>query len=213
MIQQLHGEETVLPVQASTSHGHVPVPRSAYYVPLVRTMMDESAGTSSGSAFVFASSAPGEGVSVVIETIAKELASTSGEKVLIAMSNAIGNFTPVYSHLSDEPVIREGNGVFRLRPPSSPDTATRVERFALLRQLTQLFPFVLVDAPALAVSAEALEFGARSRGIVLVSAAGQVRRNRLLQTRRMIEAAGVSLLGCALNRRTYPIPDFIYKRL
>jgi Mrp family chromosome partitioning ATPase len=213
MIQHVQVEETAHAAPPKSVNGLAAAPRSAFYLPLVRTLMDEYEGTTAGAAFVFTSASPGEGVSVVIETIARELASTSGQKVLIAMTGAIGNFVPEYGHAPEEPVIREGNGVFRLRLPTSADTASRVERFELLRELTQLFPFVLLDAPALAVSAEALEFGARSQGVVLVSAAGQVRRNRLLQTKRMIEVAGVSLLGCALNRRTYPIPDFLYKRL
>lgn len=188
-------------------------PASGFYLPLVRTLMEEYGKAEFGASFVFTSTAPREGVSMVITTIAKELAATSGEKVLIAMTSAIGNFAPVPGVEPAEPVIREGNGVFRLSPPQSPNHATRVERFELLRQLTSLFPFVLIDSPALSVSTEALEFGARSHGVVLVSAAGQVRRNRLLQAKRMIDVAGVPLLGCALNRRTYPIPDFLYKRL
>jgi hypothetical protein len=188
-------------------------PASGFYLPLVRTLMEEYGKAEFGASFVFTSTAPREGVSLVVTTLAKELAATSGEKVLIAMTSAIGNFAPVHGVEPAEPVIREGNGVFRLSPPQSANHATRVERFELLRQLTSLFPFVLIDSPALSVSTEALEFGALSHGVVLVSAAGLVRRNRLLQAKRMIDFAGVPLLGCALNRRTYPIPDFLYKRL
>jgi hypothetical protein len=187
--------------------------QSGFYVPLVRSLMEEREKAFSGASFVFTSSTPREGVSVVVDRIARELAAVSGEKVLIAMTAAIGNFAPSAEPDAHEPVLREGDGVFRLAPPRSANSATRVERFELLRQLTRLFSFVLIDAPALSVSSEALEFGARSQGIVLVAAAGRVRRNRLLQTKRMIDVAGAPLLGCALNRRTYPIPDFLYKRL
>lgn len=186
---------------------------SGFYFPLVRTLVAEAEKAISGATFVFTSLSPREGVSVVVGTIAQELAAVTGEKVLIAMTDAIGNFAPLPGPDPQNPVIREANGVFRLRPPQSANSASRVERFELLRQLTELFPFVLVDAPALSVSAEALEFGACSQGIVLVAAAGKVRRNRLLQTKRMIEVSGTPLLGCALNRRTYPIPNFLYKRL
>lgn len=213
MIQQLPAEEAPSAAQPGPVNGYQGATSDGFYVPLIRTLMDEGDGATSGQSFVFTSTSPGEGVSAVVETIAKELASSSGEKVLIAMTGAIDNFIPVPGQLAVEPVVREANGVYRLRPPTSGGTATRVERFELLRQLTQLFPYVLIDAPALTVSAEALEFGVKSQGIVLVSAAGQIRRNRLLRTKRMIEVANVPLLGCALNRRTYPIPDFLYKRL
>jgi len=213
MIQQLPADEFHHPPQPDAVSWNVGSRSSGFYLPLVRTLMQEFDGTPSGQSFVFTSTSPGEGVSVVIARIAQELASTSGEKVLIAMTGAIDNFVPDPGELAEEPVIRESNGVFRLRAPTTDGTATRVERFELLRQLTQLFPYVLIDAPALAVSAEALQFGVKSQGIVLVSASGQIRRNRLLQTKTLIEIANVPLLGCALNRRTYPIPDFLYKRL
>ncbi len=204
---------TIRQVEVKSDAPKVASSEAGFYFPLVRTLVAEAEKVSSGATFVFTSSSPREGVSVVAGTIAQELSAVTGEKVLIAMADAIGNFAPLPGPEPQNPVIREGNGVFRLRPPQSANCASRVERFELLRQLTELFPFVLVDAAALSVSAEALEFGARSQGIVLVAAAGKVRRNRLLQTKRMIEVSGAPLLGCALNRRTYPIPNFLYKRL
>lgn len=205
--------ETMRPFEARAGAAPVATPDSGFYFPLVRTLVAEYEKAKLGATFVFTSSTAREGVSVVVGTIAKELAAETGEKVLIAMTDAIGNFAPMPGPEPQNPVIRESDGVFRLRPPQSANCASRVERFELLRQLTELFPFVLVDAPALSASAEALEFGARSQGIVLVAAAGKIRRNRLLQTKRMIEVSGAPLLGCALNRRTYPIPNFLYKRL
>ena len=206
---------TLRPVDVKSGAPNVASSEAGFYFPLVRTLVAETEKASSGATFVFTSSSPREGVSVVVGKIAVELAAVTGEKVLIAMTDTIGNFAPGPGTGPEpqNPVIREANGVFRLRPPQSANCASRVERFELLRQLTALFPYVLVDAPALSVSAEALEFGARSQGIVLVAAAGKVRRNRLLQTKRMIEVSGAPLLGCALNRRTYPIPNFLYKRL
>jgi Mrp family chromosome partitioning ATPase len=215
MINHVMGTEfeATLPGATPFPAGSTGKSSSGFYIPLVRTLIEEYEKASLGAAFVFTSTAPREGVSVVVANVARELAATTGEKVLIALTSAIGNFAPAQGEVAPEPVIREGNGVFRLRQPSSANSATRVERFELLYQLTRLFPFVLIDAPALTVSAEALEFGARSQGVVLVSAAGQVRRNRLLQTKLLIEFSGAPLLGCALNRRTYPIPNFLYKRL
>ena len=196
-----------LPVHAVGS------PEPGFYLPLVQSFLYESEKTDLGAVFVFTSTSPREGVSFVTAAVGRELAALTGEKVLVAASRAIGNFAPVPGTDSSEPVIREGNNVFHLRPPQSPNGASRVEKFELLGQLNKLFRFVLVDSPALSVSAEALEYGVCSQGIVLVAAAGQVHRSRLVRAKGMIEAAGVPLLGCALNRRTYPIPGFLYKRL
>ena len=184
-----------------------------YFVPLVRKLMEESQSGESSGAFVFTAANPREGVSVVTGAVARELAAVSGERVLLADANAIVNFETAADPEASEPVIHEGNGVFRLRPPVSLNSSSREEKSFLLEQLKDLFTFVLIDCPALSVSTEALELGSRSRGIILVATSGKVRRSRLLSAKGMIEASGVPLVGCALNRRTYPIPNFLYRRL
>lgn len=188
-------------------------PEPGFYVPIVRKFIYESEQADGGAAFVFTSANSREGVSVVTAAVARELAALSGEKVFIAESRAIGNFAPSPASESGSPVVHEGGGVYRLSASESSPVASRIERFELLRQLKRLFPFVLIDCPSLSVSAESLEFAAKARGIVLVAAAGRVRRTRLLQAKTLIEISGVPLLGCALNRRTYPVPKFIYNRL
>ncbi len=213
MMDEMNRSESERAAGASRFAGIAGKMERGFYVPLVRKLMEERETAKDGAAFVFTAVGPGEGVSVVTGTVARELASESGEKVLIAEANAIGNFAPAQSSEFREPVMREGNGIYRLRPATSFNSASRAQRFDLLNQLKLLFAFVLIDCPALSVSTEALEFGARSQGLVLVAAAGQVRRSRLLQAKRIIEVSGVPLLGCALNRRTYPIPEFLYRRL
>lgn len=188
-------------------------PEPGFYVPLVQTFLDIAEREDANVAFVFTASSAREGVSYVIGAVARELAAVTGEKVLVADASAIGNFAPRHDVEPSEPVLREGNGVYRLRPPQSPNGATRIERFTLLRQLKALFPFVLIDAPALDASSEAIEFAAREKGLVLVVGAGSAQRSRLVRAKGMVEAAGVDLLGCVVNRRTYPIPDFLYRRL
>ena len=184
-----------------------------FFIPIVRKFMHESEQVNGGAAFVFTSSDPKEGVSVVIAAVARELAAVSGEKVFVAESTALGNLPPSLAPKSWSPIVHEGGGVYRLRLAEFAQVTSRIDRFDLLGQLKHLFPFVLVDCPALSTSAEALEFGVKSRGIVLVAAAGRVRRSRLLQSQTLINVSGVPLLGCALNRRTYPIPEFLFKRL
>ena len=213
MMGEMNRNESERAAGASGFAGIAGKMERGFYVPLVRKLMEERETAKDGAAFVFTAVGPGEGVSVVTGTVARELASESGEKVLIAEASAIGNFAPAQGSEFREPVMREGSGIYRLRPATSFNSASRAQRFDLLNQLKLLFAFVLIDCPALSVSTEALEFGARSQGLVLVAAAGQVRRSRLLQAKRIIEVSGVPLLGCALNRRTYPIPEFLYRRL
>lgn len=186
-------------------------PESGFFLPLIRKLMEESQTAENGATFVFTSAIPKEGVSFVTAAVAGELAALSGKKVLIAESRAIRFYVPAPQ--VHEPVVNEGRGVYRMGSPAAPQDIPPVQRFDILQQLKKLFPFILIDCPALSASSEALEFGQKSNGIVLIAAAGLARRNGLLRAKRLIDVSGIPILGCALNRRTYPIPDFIYKRL
>jgi Mrp family chromosome partitioning ATPase len=50
-------------------------------------------------------------------------------------------------------------------------------------------------------------------GVILVSEANKTRRGQILQAERAIETAQGKLLGHVLNKRTYPVPEWIYRRL
>ncbi len=82
-----------------------------------------------------------------------------------------------------------------------------------LSELRAEFDFVLMDAPALSVSSDAVILGGLSDGIVLVIASNDTRRDSARTAKRILEDAKVSILGAVLNKRTYPIPAAIYRRL
>ena len=71
---------TFRPVQVKSDAPKVASPEAGFYFPLVRTLAAEAEKASSGATFVFTSSSPREGVSVVVGTIARELAAVTGEK-------------------------------------------------------------------------------------------------------------------------------------
>ena len=50
-------------------------------------------------------------------------------------------------------------------------------------------------------------------GIVIVVEAGQSRRDEILNAQRTIENAGGNFLGFVLNKRRYPVPEWLYRRL
>jgi Mrp family chromosome partitioning ATPase len=198
---------------ATRSLSSVPPPHpGGFYLPLVGKLAAQAENGDTGAAFVFTSASPREGVSTVAHAAACELSAATGEKVLLADSRHINCFAPTGA-AAHGPVASEGNGVYRLRASVPAPGAAAVPRFELLAQLQHMFPYVLIDCPAMESSAEALEYATRSSGIVLVAAAGVVRRSRLLQARRAIELSRVPLLGCALNQRTYPIPEFLFRWL
>ena len=83
-------------------------------------------------------------------------------------------------------------------------------RFA---ELAKEFDFVLVDTPAIKSSVDASLIGQLTDGAVLVVAAEETRKNTAEDARRAFETANIPIFGAVLNKRTYPIPDALYRRI
>lgn len=84
------------------------------------------------------------------------------------------------------------------------------ERFEELRRE---FHYVLVDAPPLSHYSDAVVLGKIADGLVLVVEANTTRREAALGISEHLRAAHVNVLGAVLNKRTFPIPDRLYRRL
>ncbi len=83
-------------------------------------------------------------------------------------------------------------------------------RFAELRKR---FDFLLVDAPAMTCFHDALTIGHISDGVVLVIASNSTRREAARAAKQNFIDAKVPIIGAILNKRTYPIPESLYRRL
>lgn len=83
-------------------------------------------------------------------------------------------------------------------------------RFAELRKE---FDFVIVDAPPMTPYSDAISLGKQSDGVVLVVEANQTRREAAVAAADSLRAAQVAILGAVLNKRTFPIPEILYRRL
>lgn len=84
------------------------------------------------------------------------------------------------------------------------------ERIAELRST---FDYLLIDAPPLNSCADAMVFGRLADGIVLVLEANATRREAALRVMESLQATRIPVLGAVLNKRTFPIPSALYKRL
>jgi Mrp family chromosome partitioning ATPase len=82
-----------------------------------------------------------------------------------------------------------------------------------LTELRAEFDFVLIDAPALSAASDALSLSGISDGVVLVLQASASRRQAARRAIQELQGNNAKVLGAVLNRRTFPIPDSIYKRL
>ncbi len=82
-----------------------------------------------------------------------------------------------------------------------------------LDELRNEFRFVLIDTPPLTHAADAVTMGQLTHGVVLVLEAASTRRESAQMATATLRSAKVPILGAVLNKRTFPIPDAIYKRI
>ncbi|MFH1313602.1 MAG: CpsD/CapB family tyrosine-protein kinase [Candidatus Eisenbacteria bacterium] len=96
------------------------------------------------------------------------------------------------------------------------DTLTSYDEGDLEKFVTALrekFDYVLVDSAPVGVNPESVALCDKVDAVVLVVKHGKTRREVVMRTREIIERAGGKLLGVVFNKRTFPIPDFVYRRL
>jgi protein-tyrosine kinase len=92
----------------------------------------------------------------------------------------------------------------------SPSPAQLRSRLAELRHE---FDYLLIDTPPINSHADAVLIGQLVDGIVLVVGSNSTRREPARIARERLDAARVPVLGAVLNRRTYPIPEVLYRIL
>ncbi len=82
-----------------------------------------------------------------------------------------------------------------------------------LRELRLEFDFTIVHGPPAALCSDAALLGYLSDGVVLVLEANATRRAAAQRAVQMLQATNARLLGSVLSKRTFPIPEGIYRRL
>jgi len=95
----------------------------------------------------------------------------------------------------------------------SPNLLSSERLKARVLELRKEFDFVIVDAPPLTRYPDAIALGQVSDGIVLILEANSTRREAALAAMEGLRSSGIKIIGAVLNKRTFPIPEKIYRRL
>lgn len=82
-----------------------------------------------------------------------------------------------------------------------------------LVELRTAFDHILIDAAPLNACNDAVSLGGLSDGVVLMLKANSSRREIARRALQELQSANVRVLGAVLNRRTFPIPEALYKWL
>jgi Mrp family chromosome partitioning ATPase len=97
--------------------------------------------------------------------------------------------------------------------PDSPNFLNSDRLKARFEELRAEFDYLLVDAPSLTRYADATALGRLTDGLVLVLEANATRKEAALTVMENLRAAHIQVLGAVLNKRTFPIPESLYRRL
>ncbi len=182
---------------------------------------------------VFASIDHGDGCSRICAQVSKTLASSVAGSVCIVDGNlrssllpdlfGVGNHRGLTDALSQEDPVR--SFAQRVRPDNlwllscgslAANSPTLLKSDRLKARLTELraeFDHVVIDAPPLNQYADSLALGQLADGIVLVLEANSTRREAARKVTEGLRNARVPILGAVLNKRTFPIPEVLYRKL
>lgn len=213
----------------------LPAPKAAlertekkYYDQLIQSVFEpECADAGSHSIVAISSVSAGAGASFVTREIGLELARYEEGKVAIVDADRLQTITK--SELEKWLKLAEaaGTGLFCLKnevnvPGGEPTKAHRNAdswrkdakfRRECLQLLGARFKYVLIDCHVAGASAALTKMAKLLDGVVLVASAGQTRKDEIYRAERIVEAAQGKILGLILNKRTYPIPGWLYRRI
>jgi capsular exopolysaccharide synthesis family protein len=184
-------------------------------------------------AIVFAGVDPGDGCSRICSEAARTLAAnTSGSICLVEANFRAPSLSGFFGVRDDRGLSNSlvGEGEIRsfakqLKPSNlwllsagslAPDSLSLLnsDRLKLrLQELREEFDYILIDAPALNLYGDAIAIGRAADGLVVVLQADSTRRESALKGLEGLRDAHIEVLGAVLNRRTFPIPEFVYRRL
>ena len=86
-------------------------------------------------------------------------------------------------------------------------------RASYLAHLRTRYSYVLIDCPSLKESTDVLGLTTLADGVLLVIEANKTTKSQIALLERTIEGANGKILGHVLNKRTYPIPDRVHRKM
>jgi Mrp family chromosome partitioning ATPase len=182
---------------------------------------------------VFAGIDHGSGCSGICRGVAETLAKHSSGPVCLLEANfrspalpamfGTTNHYGLTNALLQEAPIRTfakrvgGNNLFLISSGAlaedSPNLFASERLKTRLAELRAEFDFVIIDAPPLTRYADAMALGHLTDGLVMVLEANSTRREAAQMAATNLRSSNIQILAAVLNKRTFPIPDSIYRRL
>jgi capsular exopolysaccharide synthesis family protein len=83
----------------------------------------------------------------------------------------------------------------------------------LIAELRSNFEYVLIDAAPVGIYPECVVLCDKVDGVILVVRYGSTKREIVKRAKEIITRADGQVLGVLLNRRKFPIPEFLYRKI
>jgi Mrp family chromosome partitioning ATPase len=232
-------EQIIEPVSTATpsrANGH----RRRSLQLLLANLQNGAQRLRGGAAIAFTSASGGEGVSHVTQLFAAEMARYTGRRTLVIAaerlqslgvedymqmpwnchptnvenlwmlpankSRKVGKFS---AEDDDDQELPRRSFLMRVAKEAE-EVDTGLDSVDALRVT---FDNILIDCRSLHDASDAAVLASIVDGLVVVVEAGQSRREEIINAQRTIEQAGGKFLGFVLNKRRYPVPAWLYKRL
>jgi hypothetical protein len=166
-----------------------------------------------GIAIAFVAAHPGAGTTFLTTRLTNALHHSAVEPAVlldcrsIASSNDEALYTPARTTAGEE---EADAAQMALALPRGNWRANRNYRKQAIDLLRNRFSYILLDCPSLKESKDILGLTTLVDGIVLVVEANKTSKNQLDHLERSITHAGGNILGSLLNKRTYPIPNWLW---
>ena len=179
-----------------------------FYAPLIDALTAD-ASEDRGRVFAFSAASHGEGASLAVRSVARQLAAFGNVLVL-----EDGGDAPAEPSMSGDTRIRQIEpNVFAISLESYIPFGTPGDAAERIRSLRSKFRFTLIDGGTVTSARGIRSLAPYIDGTVLVVSAGRLSKRAVAAAARMLESMPAKFAGCLLNRRTYPAPDFVYQKL
>ena len=202
---------------------------------LLASLQNGSQNLRAGAALAFASASSSDGAGRVAQLFAVELARHTGRRTLVIDSKRlqslgvedylqmprnchptnVDNLWLLPAERSKRRRLREDQDLprrsFLMRVPQDGEVIDT--GLGAVDALRVSFDNILIDCGSVKDSTDAALLCSSVDGVVIVVNAGESRRDEILNSQRTIENAGGKFLGFVLNKRRYPVPEWLYRRL
>jgi Mrp family chromosome partitioning ATPase len=159
----------------------------------------------------------GAGASTAASNFARSLARDREMRVLLInadlrASELAGADTSITQNSSAPSEVGKVHVLPGMRVLADPAVLFQSKRFtAFMAQCAQQYDYVVIDGPPLDEAPESIALCTSVDGVVLVLDAQRTRRKGALRAKQRIEEVGGRILGVALNRRKFFIPQWLYR--